>query len=249
MDEIKFSESFVIEEIRNYVLERRFGSYTKNDFEVLIFQALLMGELKDKSNYEISRLLCIPESKVKRLKYEADLKHNHSKDYNTEMFGRLNELLDNVKLKLDKNPDNFKIQFVIEDPALRKFLDNKLKRDGSFSDSSFNSEIVSISPDDFLTIIDSFPEGVKVSKELNENAHKIWEEYREKNKMDKENNPYPGFRQIWPLFLLSIAKTAENTTKTAANLTGKFTIANLLENASMSVLRRLNIFKNEICEE
>ena len=52
--------------IDNY-LKRGFGSMNKNDFEVMIMHELLQGKLKGKSNYEISRELRVPESKVKRL--------------------------------------------------------------------------------------------------------------------------------------------------------------------------------------
>ena len=57
-------------------LDRGFGSMTKNDFEVMIFAELLQTSLLNKSNYDISVDLRIPETKVKRLRYEASLKYN-----------------------------------------------------------------------------------------------------------------------------------------------------------------------------
>ena len=82
-----------IESIKDFIkevyLERGFGTMNKNDFEVFIFneivkdpQGILEFSKKDKddkplkpSNYDLSILLKIPESKVKRLAYEADLKY------------------------------------------------------------------------------------------------------------------------------------------------------------------------------
>lgn len=67
-------------------VERGFGSMNKNDFEVWIFSQLMDGELKGKSNYDISTLLRMPESKVKRLAYEALLKVDIQRN-NVSLFG------------------------------------------------------------------------------------------------------------------------------------------------------------------
>ena len=124
-------------------LDRGFGSMNKNDFEVWIFNYLLHDRLKGKSNYYISIELKIPESKVKRLKYEAGLKYGDTKDKSI-YASELEVLLSKAQLK--KN--GMCVQFVIEDIQLRKYLDSLLKQDGRFSDTSFNTEIVSIEADD-----------------------------------------------------------------------------------------------------
>ena len=59
-----------LEEMIHAYLERGFGSMTKNDFEVWIFNYLLQNELQGKSDNAISRELRIPSAKVKRLRYE-----------------------------------------------------------------------------------------------------------------------------------------------------------------------------------
>ena len=67
-------ESFADEFMEQYET-RGFGSMTKNDFEVLVFNLLRKhGDLKGKTNFEISLELQIPETKVRRLAYESDLK-------------------------------------------------------------------------------------------------------------------------------------------------------------------------------
>lgn len=126
----------------NDYLSRGFGSMNKNDFEVWIFNFLLQEKLKGKSNFEISIELKIPEQKVKRLKYEAELKcGSPDKSLYAKHFS---ELLSKVHLKKDGSC----VQFVVEDIQLRKYLDSLLKKDGRFSNTSFNTEIVSIDPDD-----------------------------------------------------------------------------------------------------
>lgn len=136
-------------------LAKGFGSMNKNDFEVWIFNQLLHTKLKDKDNYAISIYLKIPESKVKRLRYEASLKYSSFSE--PELYSALNKLLEKANIKNGgKN-----VQFVVEDISIRKYLDSLLKRDGRFSDSSFNSEIVTIDIDDLEYILRMSAEGRK----------------------------------------------------------------------------------------
>ena len=46
-----------------------------------------------------------------------------------------------------------KLVFLIDNQMLRSYLDGKLKAKGCFSDRSFNSEIVSVSAKDFITLL------------------------------------------------------------------------------------------------
>ena len=94
--------------IHNYI-KRGFGSMTKNDFEVFIFgQILSMKEYKGKSNYELSILLRIPESKVKRLRYESALRYSDPMiDYKQAVYN----LLDKAQLRAQDK----KIVFQVED--------------------------------------------------------------------------------------------------------------------------------------
>lgn len=123
-------------------LNRGFGSMNKTDFELWIFNYLLQ-QMKDKSNYEISIMLRIPEQKVKKLKYDAWLKYGSPND--EKAFANA---FQSVLCKAVLKKDGSIVKFVVEDIQLRKYLDSILKKDGRFSDTSFNSEIVSIDADD-----------------------------------------------------------------------------------------------------
>ena len=70
-------KELTLNEVISKYLEKGFGTMNKNDFEVWIFHYLLEHELQGKKNYEISIALKIPESKVKRLRYEAELKYSN----------------------------------------------------------------------------------------------------------------------------------------------------------------------------
>lgn len=149
-----------IKNIIDEYLNKGFGSMNKNDFEVWIFNYLLQNGLNTESNYAISKKLRIPEPKVKRLRYEADLKYANNND--EAMFNDLNTLLKRSHIKQQGE----RIQFVIEDISLRKFLDNRLKRLGRFADSSFNSEIVSLDVDDLEALYCSFEIGEQLMKQI-----------------------------------------------------------------------------------
>lgn len=132
--------------IRRY-LNRGFGSMNKNDFEVAIFNELLNSGWSTMTNRTISIELKIPETKVRRLRYEAELRYGKNTD--EEFKKRLNEVLKKANFKTDGK----KLVFVMENLMLRNFLDGKLKDMGCFSDRSFNSEIVSINAKDFIELL------------------------------------------------------------------------------------------------
>lgn len=154
-------------------LKRGFGTMTKNDFEVFIFSELLNTKFADSSNYQISCELRIPESKVKRLRYEANLKY--ATDIETRSKQAFLTAIDKVKLRKDSN----KITFVIEDITARKYLENKLKRNGLFADFSFNSELIVVTIPDFVELIsDCFGEDKKreIKRRMRADNHVTFQE-------------------------------------------------------------------------
>ena len=140
----KFAEDFIAQ--YNKV---GFGSMNKNDFEVLIFHLLCEhGDLKEKSVYDISAALQIPETKVRRLAYEATLKYsNRDESY---VRDKIFQLLQNAYLIADGK----KIQFAVEDKFIKMSINAKLKKLGHFADSSFNSEVASINIDAFIDLLE-----------------------------------------------------------------------------------------------
>lgn len=153
-------------------LDRGFGSMTKNDFEVMIFAELIQTSLHGMSDYQISRDLRIHESKVKRLRYEASLKYNilSEEDYRL-MF---KEIAQNAIIKDEK------IILSIEDISLRKFINFKLKKNGKFSDTSFNSEIVVIRSKDFAELLKELYYTQRELKQINDKIDKINESLSKK---------------------------------------------------------------------
>lgn len=127
-------------------LSRGFGSMSKRDIDVLLMHLLMEHtDLSNENNFNLSIKLKLTESKVKNLKYEANLKYTESleKDIKEEFLSLLS------KAKLQVIGKETWISIVVEDTFLRHAIKAKVKENGSFTDSSFNSEIVKISVDDF----------------------------------------------------------------------------------------------------
>lgn len=151
-----------MEKILENYLKRGFGTMTKNDFEVAIFHYLLQdSQYADLSNYEMSRKLRIPESKVVRLRYEESLKYQGTDtDEDVKYLRKLSECLQKVRLYKDKGT----ITLSIEDKATRLFLKSLLKQNNRIIDGSFNSELVVLQCEDYVYLLTQIDEKVGQSK-------------------------------------------------------------------------------------
>lgn len=176
------------------VVNRGFGTMTKNDYEVLLIHLLrTLEKYKDKDNFQMSCALQIPESKVKRLLYEADIRYKYSQENNSEadIKKRIQEIF--VKAQVDTIRKRFIV--VIEEKYIRTYLSSRLKQEGMYADSSFNSEIMVFNEQALDFIVENF-----ILK--NDDAKKIKEEY--KQCISNENNiPFS-----WHNLFVGMAKAA-----------------------------------------
>ncbi len=142
-DLLKITNDSAISAFIGAYIERGFGSMTKNDFEVWIFGRIIeMPEYKGKNNYELSVVLHIPETKIKRLKYESALRAAKADtDYKQEVLN----LLEHVELRSDDR----KIIFQTEDTIIKSFISSLLKKNGRMLDSSYNSELIVLKLEDY----------------------------------------------------------------------------------------------------
>ena len=128
-----------------------FGTMNKNDYEVAMFHFLLHNDLQGRSDFDISLLLRIPESKVKRLRYEAALRYPADDD---DLYKRaFITLLTSGAFRVT---ENHRIQFAISDKLFRLYINDLLMRDGRFADTSFNPNIVSLPWKDLEYPLDAF---------------------------------------------------------------------------------------------
>lgn len=172
MDDFKDAESFL-----EYCTQH-FGRLNKKDYELAVFHLLLQNELKDCSDFAISRKLKITEAKVKQLRYEVNLVIQKTDSaYREELM----QLMSTASYKFADGDK--KIQFCVNDKMLRLFLNDQLNQIGSFADSSFNSNIVSVTAKDLFFLLGSekHSDTVKyISQSLRDNANDLPQDAHQK---------------------------------------------------------------------
>lgn len=172
MEDFKDAESFL-----EYCTQH-FGRLNKKDYELAVFHLLLQNELKDCSDFAISRRLKITEAKVKQLRYEVNLViEKNDSAYREELM----QLMSTASYKFADGGK--KIQFCVNDKMLRLFLNDQLNQIGSFADSSFNSNIVSVTAKDLLFLLgaDKHADTVKkINQSLRDNANDLPQDAHQK---------------------------------------------------------------------
>lgn len=128
-----------------------FGARSKSEIDLKVFELLRERGDIDDDYYNVSRKLKITPTRAKNLilnaKLRAESQPNTEKMYN-KFLGEIKEL----GYKTDSK-NNSIIIFSLPDMLLREYLKFKLRSVGKIWDSSFNSELVRVSVDDFLDIV------------------------------------------------------------------------------------------------
>lgn len=128
-------------------LQRGFGSMNKNDFEVAIFNEILKEQdYASYSDFDFSRKFKIPETKVRRLRYEAELKYGKP-NYRRKFL----EII--LKMKLPKNSDM--VQLLVPDKSLREYINDIMRKSNVITDGCFNSDILKIDLGDLCELIEA----------------------------------------------------------------------------------------------
>jgi len=187
---IKNHKIFVDKLLSRY-LEHGFGTLTKREIDILMMHLIIEhSDLHETSNHELSIMFKITESKIKNLRYEAKLKH--VEDQESYVKDEFLKLLQKSKFEVDKK----RIIFSVEDTYLKSAIQGKLKQFGSFADNSFNSELVKISEDSFIELLESF---------YSQKERKAFE--KKAQKLLKEEDAI-SFKSITKKFLDGVAESA-----------------------------------------
>ena len=128
-----------------------FGARSKSEIDLKVFELLRECGWIDDDYYNVSRNLKITPTRAKNLilnaKLRAESQPNTEKTYNKFL-----EEIEKLGYKTDPK-NNSIIIFSLPDMLLREYLKFKLRSVGKIWDSSFNSELVRVSVDDFLDIV------------------------------------------------------------------------------------------------
>ena len=142
-------------DVVNAYLGKGFGSMNKNDFEVWIFHYLLVNRYSGKTDYEISLELRIPVTKVKRLRYEAELKYGNHVDMD-DLKGYYAEAFNKILEKIHFTRKGEFLMFVVEDVGFRKYIEYILRNQGHLTDGSFSSDIITMNLEAFDALLQHF---------------------------------------------------------------------------------------------
>ena len=134
----EFAEKFL-----EVYLAQGFGSLPKSEIDLLVFHLLSRTrDFSDKSNYEISTSLKIPESRVKMLRMNSALKYDkiNSKVVLSRIIQRF------VESERFAELGGGKVELSLEDPIEKRELENFLKVRGHHAEYALNTEVLRISP-------------------------------------------------------------------------------------------------------
>lgn len=135
-------------------LNRGFGVMSKKEIEVALFhQFLEHSQLKHASNFELSQIFKLSQTRVKSLRYECSLKYPPANADEWLKRG-IEKALKCVQIA--KSGKEFNVQIVIEDTMLRNTIQAHLIEQGEIADYSFNSEIVRMSQRAFAGLIKNY---------------------------------------------------------------------------------------------
>lgn len=124
----------------------KFGLLNKTDYEVLVFRELLKDN-PNTTNYEFSRQLKLPVSKIKRLREEVVLRY----EVRDEQFYQV-QFVSLLKTKSDLNGKD-EVRIHVEDADMRNYLLAILSEKNIISDTSFSRDILKIKKNDFFTLL------------------------------------------------------------------------------------------------
>jgi hypothetical protein len=161
---IDFTDKFL-----NEFVNKGFGVLSKRETELLVFHLLSdLSELDSKSNYEVALSLKITPTKVKNFRFERRLRYSPLED--EQIKTTFIEGLRHSNIKVNKSSKW--IILSIEDSYIREAIKAKMKKLNHFSDSSFNSELISLDFDAFSALMTYYYNDMAMDEVVDENLLK-----------------------------------------------------------------------------
>lgn len=141
----------VLTEILDVYLDKGFGVMNKTEIETLLYHVLKKNKLLSGKCFDDSFALQITEAKARKLIYESQIKYGE-RDKNA-LLRHLRVSVGECLTRAYFSNNNKTIKFAIEDKYLRIALNAYLREHNYFTDTSFNTDIVSIDENAFAKIV------------------------------------------------------------------------------------------------
>ncbi len=141
-------------------LNPSFGSMSKADFNVLLFNSLQkLGAIPKESNlYDLTYELHLTKSRAQSLLYNANLRKGYTSQ---DLEKQLRKAISDAVLLKEKD----RVSVEIENPVLRDYLKKRLKDLNHISDGSFSVDIVKMTHQAFSDLYEALLEE-KTKKEI-----------------------------------------------------------------------------------
>ena len=181
MDRLTKNVGKRVEEAALY--SRRFGTFTKSDYEILMFTAYLDSLEQDVRDYDISIALGITESKVRSLRLRSQLLYPREIKWQEELGKLISKGHYDAVTKT--------VTMTFEDPSVQALIKNKIESEFGSVGKTLNAKQL-VLPIESFVILAAYADGnrEKTLKELNK---KMKKELKDTGKIEKKS--------IWTRFL------------------------------------------------
>lgn len=131
------------------LFSKRFGSFNKSDYEVLMFTVYLDCLEHEARDYEISEILGIPESKVRTLRVKSQLQYPRDIKWEEELISAINHGF--------YDPNQKTATISVENPSVRNYIRYKVEEKIGTVNISLNTKKV-ILPLEFILLLAAITE-------------------------------------------------------------------------------------------
>ena len=159
------------------LFSKRFGTFSKSDYEVLMFTIYLDSLGRYIRDYDISIALGIPESKVRSLRVKSQLLYPREINWVEELNNAINHGYYDTTTGF--------ITITIEDPSVKNLLKNKIEENFGVVGLTLNSKQLNLPVESFLMLAAFSEENPEeVIKNLNDLFQK---ESKSKEKIERKS--------------------------------------------------------------
>lgn len=162
---------------------KRFGSFSKSDYEILMFSIYRDLQMKPCRDYEMSLALGITESKIRSLRVKSQLCYPKELDWKDELCNALN--------KGNLGSNDLTITIMIEDPSIHNLLKNKIEETYGTVRLSLNSKLMTLPVESYLLL------AMELEEDKEAALQKLNQKWQQDNKDAGEITKETLKKRIW----------------------------------------------------
>lgn len=186
----KDSKAKFCDEFLGEYMKLGIGSMPKSDIDALVlflidkYGCTSPGAVAQAtySNQQASETLRTPLSTIKRLRYQASLKFGGSVEEQVKRL--LPDILKKAGYEAGRGNDSGKLKIMVENTLVKNWIHGQLKVHAEFFDTSFNTEIIKLTPQALKKILEPIIDSSKMT-ELTSKVDAIVTQTEREDKVEK----------------------------------------------------------------